>query len=300
MTSLCPICGDQSVMDLMAVEDPVTRRSFRIVRCSKCGLGFTVSPPENLAEYYRGYHGNRHSFTVRFCDARRIRLLTAAAGTRSGRRLLDVGCGQGTFLERARREGWAVMGSEMHPEPARQNGLKVVADLGEIPERTQFDCVTAWHSLEHMRNPLGTLHRLRRLLVNDGVLIVAVPDAGGMQASLFGREWLHLDVPRHLFHFRQASLAELLNRSGFKPLRWWHQEFEYDLMGWSQSALNKLMKPPNLFFDMLTGRPVTASRSRRYLHWMLGALLCGLATPLVPFSSAFGRGGTLIVAARPQ
>jgi len=72
-------------------------------------------------------------------------------------------------------------------------------------------------------------------------MVIAVPDAGGFQAKLFGRKWFHLDVPRHLYHFDSASMRQLINAVGFEIKGQFHQEFEYDLMGWTQSALNTML-----------------------------------------------------------
>jgi len=111
-----------------------------------------------------------------------------------------------------------------------------------------FDCITLWHSLEHVRDPSAILRDCKKILKPGGVLLIAVPDAGGLEARTFGARWFHLDVPRHLFHFTRKSLASVLRAAGFAGLRSWHQEFEYDLLGWSQSALNAMGFPPNLFF----------------------------------------------------
>lgn len=295
----CSVCSSPMNTDLRDVRDAVTGDRFDILRCPQCGLGQTVPQPKDLSRYYREYHGNRHPFTARYCDHRRLRLVRKAAGPARGRRLLDIGCGPGTFLRAVKGEGWDVVGTEMNPEPPRQFGLEVVSDIGELPAGKKFDCVTLWHSLEHLPEPRSTLQRVRQLLASDGVLMIAVPDFGGLQATIFGKEWLHLDVPRHLFHFDRRALSNLLTTSGFTPVRWSHQEFEYDLMGWSQSALNKVSRPSNFFFNMLTGRTLNSGVSKRALQWLAGSLLCATAIPVVPLSSFVGRGGTLVVAARP-
>jgi len=152
--------------------------------------------------------------------------------------LLDVGCGDGTFLLAARAAGWSVAGTEMNTAPARQAGLDVYAAISDVRSLAPFDSITLWHTFEHLTDPRATLGEIRGLLSPKGVLIIAVPNAGGLQARAFGAKWFHLDVPRHLYHFTRPSLANLLRSEGFIPFREWHQEFEYDLLGWSQSALN--------------------------------------------------------------
>jgi hypothetical protein len=149
-----------------------------------------------------------------------------------------------------------------------------------------------------MRDPRTVLAQAGRMLAPGGLLVVAAPDAGGLQARLFGRHWLHLDVPRHLYHFDRPALAKMLEEAGFALVATHHQEFEYDLLGWAQSALNALTPLPNVFFAILAGRPRPVPPFWRWLNLLLGACFCALALPLVFVGTALRRGGTLVVMAR--
>jgi len=156
-----------------------------------------------------------------------------------------------------------------------------------------------WHTLEHMRDIPYTLRHAARLLKPGGSLLIAVPDFGGFQAAVFGKRWLHLDVPRHLYHFDAGSLHYCLASAGFSIERRWHQEFEYDLLGWSQSALNCMMpSQPNLFFDRITGKKTRAGSLVVAAAVAAGAALTVLSLPAVALGTLAGRGGTLVVAAR--
>jgi 2-polyprenyl-3-methyl-5-hydroxy-6-metoxy-1,4-benzoquinol methylase len=295
----CPVCRRELRTRFAEVCDAKTLETFSILECPQCGLGCTFPKPANLAKYYRDYHGGRHGITNSFCTNRRTRILQKLAGGHVGKRLLDIGCGEGTFLLAAKATGWTVAGTEMNLSAARAEGLEVHSQLSDVRPLAPFDCITLWHSLEHMPDPGATLRDARGLLSPGGVLIVAVPDAGGLQARVFGSKWLHLDVPRHLYHFTRFSLESLLRSERFAHFREWHQEFEYDLLGWSQSALNFGPTAPNLFFDLLTGRKPAIGPSQRLSTWVAGCVLTGLAIPLVPLSTVARRGGTLILAARP-
>lgn len=294
----CLVCGHALRTRFARVLDAKTLETFSILECPACGLGSTEPNPKDLSKYYRDYHGGRHGITNSFCTRRRIRLLQNAAGNQSGKRLLDIGCGEGTFLLAAKAKGWSVAGTEMNPSSALSAGLVIYSQLSEVRALAPFDCITLWHSLEHMPDPRATLQEARSLLSPDGIVIIAVPDAGGLQARIFGPKWLHLDVPRHLYHFTRRSLDKLLRHEGFAPLRRWHQEFEYDLLGWSQSALNFGPTAPNLFFDLLTGRTPAVGRLQRISTWVVGSALTGFAIVLVPLGTLAKRGGTIIVVAR--
>ncbi len=258
--------------------------------------------PADLGSYYGApYYGNRHGATAKYCTRRRVRLLTKCCGSGAGRCLLDVGCGDGAFLLKARAHEWRVIGTEMSPQRARQAGLDVCNSLGEAAVGGPFDCVTAWHVLEHFQDPLATLEQIRTLLAPGGTLLLAVPDALGHQARLTGRKWLHLDVPRHLHHFGKRSLKLHLTRAGFDVVRTWHGEFEYDVLGWSQSALNWLFPAaPNSFFAILTGRATSIGRAERAANIALGCLLSGAALLPTWCEMLFGGAGTLIMAAKPR
>jgi SAM-dependent methyltransferase len=295
----CHICGGALRTRFGAVPDARTGATFEIEECTACGLGQTVTRSDDPGRFYgAGYHGGRHGASAAYCARRRLKLVTRVAGPGAGRRLLDIGCGDGTFMLAARVSGWRVVGTELNPRAARDAGLEVYESSERALEFAPFHCITLWHSLEHLPAPAALLKSLARSLAPGGSLVVAVPDAQGLQASVFRSGWFHLDVPRHLYHFGRRSLALLLEASGFDITRRWHQEFEYDLLGWSQSALNAVLPAPNLFFDILTGRGGGSGRAARTANCILGAFFMSLALPLTAAGTLARRGGTLVVAAR--
>ncbi len=296
---ICHACGHPLRTWHPKVVDSETGQCFAVYRCSRCGLGHTLPQPESMESYYTSsYYGNRHGFTAGWCARRRISLVSSVLGPGSGRRLLDVGCGDGAFLLSAKKMGWRTAGTEMNPIPARKAGLHVRESLEEADLWGPYDCITLWHSLEHLRNPNLILKRLTRLLQPNGHLVIGVPDAGGLQSNIFGRHWFHLDVPRHLYHFSGSSLARLLQVNGFTILCQKHQEFEYDLLGWAQSALNFLLPVPNVFFATLTHRNPKAKPHMVWTNLLLGSLLSVIALPALAGGTLARRGGTIVVVAR--
>lgn len=299
-TPRCHLCSNPLAPGYDRVLDPQTREIFEIRQCKTCELGHTLPQPADLSPYYGPtYHGGRHSLTGSYCAARRVRIVNSLTkASIKGQRLLDVGCGDGTFLLAAERKGWKVVGTEMNPQIATEAGLEVFESLDELPDTYRFDCITMWHSLEHIRDPQSLINKLATLLTPSGVLLIAVPDAGGLQATAFKSNWFHLDVPRHLYHFTDRSLTRLLSNAGLEINRRWHQEFEYDLFGWSQSALNSVMPEPNMFFNCLTRKPVKIGKALLVANFFIGATLSALALPAVMVGTLTKRGGTLIAAAQ--
>ena len=281
------------------MPDSVTSEAFEIHSCESCGLGITVPQPPDLTPYYKNYYGQRHGFTAAFRAKRRLSLVAKVTG-RKGGRLLDIGCGDGHFLALARDAGFRVTGTERNPELARRHELEVFESLNECRHAGPFDCVTLWHSLEHMEDPQGVLAHAKSLLRPEGYLLIAVPDAAGVQARFFGRHWLHLDVPRHLYHFTRRALNQLLALENFQVLQAWHQEFEYDVIGWAQSTLNALGIQQNAFLGLLMGRDAGASIQHKAVVMLAGAAFSGASIPLTFLCAGARSGGTLVLAAQNQ
>ena len=295
----CASCGAALRRSLDLVRDPETKEDFQIRRCEACGLGQTwpAPAPAALGRYYgERYHGGRRGFTEGWAIRRRTRWARKVAPTPGT--LLDVGCGDGTFLLAMQEQGWKVAGTELNPARARELGLRVAERLEDAEQLgAPFGLITLWHSLEHLPRPRAALTQLSSLLAPDGVLLLAVPNSDGLHAQLFGPHWLHLDVPRHLFHFGPRSVQKLLMATGFEPFARWDAELEYDLLGFLQSAQDMISPTPRVLFDTLRGK-TPRSAPERWVYLFAGALLSPLALLTTGLGAGLGMGGTLVVAAK--
>jgi SAM-dependent methyltransferase len=140
-------------------------------------------------------------------------------------RLLDVGCGPGGNLAVFQEQGWDVYGIEFSDAAVAQARARVgdrihAGTLDTAPYREEsFDVIVLSHSLEHFFSPSATLKRLGRLLAPQGRIVIAVPNAGGLEARLFGPSWMPWELPRHLFHFTPVTLGRLLEKCGLRVVR---------------------------------------------------------------------------------
>ncbi len=107
--------------------------------------------------------------------------------------------------------------------------------------------------LEHVSEPFTVLRRCADLLSVDGAIVVAVPNFSSWQARLFGKSWLHLDVPRHQHHFSPKNLRYAMEKAGLKVVRTRFASLEHDPIGWVQSALNSIGFKKNLMMKLLMG-----------------------------------------------
>ncbi len=156
-------------------------------------------------------------------------------------RLLDVGCGIGHFLKTARQKGWEVRGldiSSRASEAAREvYDLDVAVGTLEDAafQKGEFDVVTLWDVIEHIRRPLESLEAARRVLAPGGTLVMKTPD----EDSLF--KWLARSAYRflgprtsfllkyvyyvpHYFSYSRRSMTKLLKQAGFEVIAYQKDE----------------------------------------------------------------------------
>jgi SAM-dependent methyltransferase len=162
---------------------------------------------------------NLQSLTLLFKTVLLAERRRALLGRQPGR-VLDIGCGNGDFLHSLKRRGWDAHGVEFSAkaaELARSRGIDV--HRGELRSAAYpasfFDVVTLWHVVEHLPDPLTELAEVRRILRDDGLLVVEVPNSDCLTRRLCGVRWRQFDVPRHLQHFTPLTLKQALTRAGF-------------------------------------------------------------------------------------
>ena len=141
-----------------------------------------------------------------------------------GASLLDLGCGNGHFLELAHSAGWQVVGVDPDPKAvavARSRGLDVCVGGIDVldPAERQFDMITLSHVIEHVRNPITVIEVCHRLLRANGRIWLETPNLDSIGHATFRAHWRDLDPPRHLVLFTRSSLQLALKRAGFEDIR---------------------------------------------------------------------------------
>jgi SAM-dependent methyltransferase len=305
---------------LFSARDYITGDRFAIEQCRQCGIAFTrprVSAAE-LSKYYpTSYYGSGHKrfpglveSLQRMLYSTRARKVEQMAGGPG--KVLDVGCGPGFLLRQFRDRGWEAHGTEFSEAAAAhaREILKLEVSVGDIAEigfnAGSFDAIVMWHALEHMVEPEATIAEVARLLRPGGIFLCAVPNFGSVEARLTRDRWFHLDVPRHLNHFRAETLARLLRIHGFAVERASYIAPEYDAFSFTQSVLNKLGLRHNLLYNMLRGARAKVIAGAPAPLWqkaaslVLAAPLGLLSLPTACLAALCGSGTTVTFYARKQ
>jgi len=237
---------------------------FSYLKCQGCGLVFLSPRPDGkeIPRFYSpDYYGESPRKFRSGLEAARLffawnRMRRVQKFFPSSGKALDIGCGQGAFLQLLKRKGWECHGTELTEESAsRAFRLGISVSVGEIDENRfpahSFDLITLWHVLEHLSEPLNTLERVKRLLKKGGILAISTPNIDSLQAEVGRDQWFHLDPPRHLYLFSPQTLGRIMDSLGFRLLKINHFSMEQNPYGWIQSLLNRMGLPENSLYGVL-------------------------------------------------
>jgi SAM-dependent methyltransferase len=304
--TVCIACGADQFGTTQLDEE---NRSLRA--CTVCGTSETFPKPDAAtleAQYSEAYYGPDNvkfvpaveAFVAWMTRKRAAQVHTLMSGQG---RILEIGCGRGLLLQQL-----AVLGHECHgierselaaQRAGQMKGLRVYTQpLEECPFAEQyFDLVIIWHVLEHLEYPQKTLALISRLLRPGGLLYLEVPNLDSLQAGSTGKNWFHLDLEHHLYHFSTNGLHRLLLSTGFRVEKTTTLSLEQGPYGALQSWLNSVGQERGLLYQILK-REISPPLGITLGQFVLAGVL---ALPALFFSlieAAIGRGGVLRVVAR--
>jgi 2-polyprenyl-3-methyl-5-hydroxy-6-metoxy-1,4-benzoquinol methylase len=231
----CPVCLNTDISGFLKCKDHfISKETFEIFRCNKCGFVFTQDHPEESeagryyeSEDYISHSDSKKGITDRLYQLvrqlmlkRKKKLIRKTTGLSAGS-ILDIGCGTGHFLNSMKDTGWNTTGIEINEKARKYAESRFDLDV-LTPEKIKtltagiFDCVTLWHVLEHFQEPNKIMEEIFRLLKPDGACIIALPNNQSFDSKYYGKEWAAYDVPRHLWHFNPATFSLFVKRNKFK------------------------------------------------------------------------------------
>ena len=263
----------------------VEKAHCRLVRCSECGLvrANPMIATDELARLYSdsGFNGATEIENVKRTYGRQLKRALRLACRRGN--ILDVGCGNGFFLERALDIGFEkVFGVEpsvgavqaARPD-IRPNIVTGMFKPGMFPPDS-FDVITFFMLLDHLLEPKQFLSAIRKMLKPGGFVICVTHNVRSLLARLLGRRCPIFNI-QHAYLYDKTTIAELFRCSDMEVLEITNLGNHYSLNYWLDYGLRLL--------------PVGASVMRRLVLGATRALRIGrIPIPL--------RVGNIVVIAR--
>lgn len=278
----CPICETDKIETVNEIRDHfLTGEKFQLTKCRNCGFLFTNPRPEKslLGKYYESEDYFSHSkkkkglITFLYDSVKNYSLnkkYKIISAYKNDGNILDIGCATGEFLNQFKKHGWKTKGIEPADEPrqfAIENyhlDVQPEEALNEFYEDS-FDVISMWHVLEHVPDLKERMEQIRRILKKDGLLVIALPNYLSWDGQHYQDYWAGYDVPRHLYHFTQKTITELLARyslSIFKTVPLKFDSFYVSLLS-EKYKTGKLIYP-KAFFNGLKSNAQAGKHKNNY------------------------------------
>lgn len=199
------------------------RMHYRFVKCLNCELIFSnpILEENKIYNLYEksGFHYDKE---IKYLQKTYGGYLKYVVKDKKNLSLLDIGCGNGFFLEEAKRLG---INKIFGIEPGKSTvfsapfWLKPKIKLGffknDAYPKSSFDIVTCFHALDHIINPALFLKNVLRVLKKNGIAFFIVHDTDGLSVKIFGEKSPIFDI-EHIYLFNKKNLEKIFLENGFK------------------------------------------------------------------------------------
>lgn len=240
----CKICGSNINNSTVKIKEMLigTNEEFEYAECPICKSLQLIEIPEDMGEYYNQnyysmgeennfynfiiFHLNRHYLEKDFIGKllsyfmegneklyNIMGSLLKKDKINYNSQILDIGCGGGTFLQELSDLGFVNLNG-MEPfiekEITNENFTIFKSFLEDFDPKKKYDLIFMKDSLEHMDDPYKNLSNVKKLLNDDGYMIISIPIKSDYFWNLYGVNWYQLDAPRHLITFTLEGFEKLL------------------------------------------------------------------------------------------
>jgi SAM-dependent methyltransferase len=249
----CNICQSATPKTYVCEEKMFGfKNTFTYAECSFCGSLQIDEIPVNIADYYPPYY---YSFTQKIPKLERLPFFKRLfAGIRIRKkykqdrelfrylkeidtsvddRILDVGCGNGLLICELFNQGFEnVEGVDFFLPNEVDHGFNVKVHKKEVDDmpHDKYDLVMMHHVLEHMPEQQETLRSIRKVLKDNGCLMIRIPIIGEAWDT-YRENWVQLDAPRHLIIHSVQSLHILAEQTGFEVRKTIYDSTSFQFLG---------------------------------------------------------------------
>jgi SAM-dependent methyltransferase len=222
---ICPLCSGSEPKALLH-----DWKTYQWWDCPECGIAYVIPFKNPGAEFYADFadlYPHEAQEETDPMDPEFDECLDSL-GAGAGRRLLDIGCGGGGFLSRAKKQGFEVSGIDFNEVRLKLVREKLGVESlyhGSLPDffakhpDERFDVITLFQVIEHLDQPAQWLRAARQLLKPGGRFFIGTPNRDRTFNPFQGPGMEEVDnPPNHLTRWRADSMKRFVESCGFRAL----------------------------------------------------------------------------------
>jgi 2-polyprenyl-3-methyl-5-hydroxy-6-metoxy-1,4-benzoquinol methylase len=210
----CLLCNSTQITPLESFSKDY------LVKCKQCSFVFASKIPstDELIAHYGTYP---RSNTISAITIKRYNeLLDKLEVFRKTNNLLDVGCGDGFFLETAKKRNWNVYGTEYTDVAIKlclAKGIQMQQGKLDVNQYSPgfFDVISSFEVIEHINNPQEEISNFSTLLRSGGAVYVTTPNFNSLSRYYLKEKWNVIEYPEHLSYYTQKTLSDLFKKNNF-------------------------------------------------------------------------------------
>ena len=182
--------------------------------------------PSDLAMYYQGGYNEipeNEAGLAKMAEAESYRLDVIKKYVASGAEYLEIGPWIGLAAYNAKLAGYDVSALEFNEDCIdlmRRSGINAMQTddpaAALAASDKHYDVIAMWHSIEHLPRPWDVIDQAAKRLKKSGILFVAAPNPDSAQMNVYGKDWYHLDAPRHIYFPSALMIEQIALRNGLR------------------------------------------------------------------------------------
>jgi len=166
--------------------------------------------------------------------------------------VLDIGCGTGGFLDSLDSKQWEKWGIDpalFTGKILKEKNIKPINTgflNAELPKK-YFDVVTMFDVMEHIYEPKKYIKKIKEILKDDGIILLATPNVSSLMAKISGKHWRHYSAIGHITFYSPKILKQILEEEGFSDTYISTYDYSHSFI----KAQKNLIRRSSLFFSKL-------------------------------------------------
>ena len=211
--------------------------SYGYVKCDKCEIVSTDPIPSKkiiekhyLKKFETGNYSLIREYSSEYMNiyegfADKIeKHLEEKSQFLSNKKVLDIGCFTGDFLDAISRRGADVYGLELQQEAIEIANKKFPSKVfkadvfsNDFPD-LKYDIITLFGLIEHVVDPIKLLNRANQLLNPGGIIVLQTPNSSSLFATIMKKYWFCYAPVEHIHVFSKKSMDQILKGMSFKNI----------------------------------------------------------------------------------